>query len=110
MHDAAHWEKIPILEPRAIGYRTGPKIDDFFPMAVERHQHHRKEALLVHFFCPVYRPDRRNVRAEPDSFTLGIDSIIVSDGSLFCPENREGPWARDPPRPPPGGGVLHRRP
>ena len=110
MHDAAHWEKIPILEPRAIGYRMGLKIGDFFPMAVERHQHHRKEVLSVHLSCPVYRPDKKDVRTEPDISTLGIDRTIVSDGVLCGPENREGPWARTPPRPPPGGGVLHRRP
>ena len=88
----------------------GLKIGDFFPMAVERHQHHRKEVLSVHLSCPVYRPDRRNVRAEPDSFTLGIDRTIVSDGVLCGPENREGPWARTPPRPPPEGRVLYQPP
>ena len=33
LHDTENCEKIPILEARAIGYRMGPKIDDFFPMA-----------------------------------------------------------------------------
>ena len=40
------WEKNPILEPRAIGYRTGPKNGVFFPMAVKRHRRHRKKVCL----------------------------------------------------------------
>ena len=36
------WEKIPILEPRAIGYRMGPKIGDFFPIADPRKKFPRK--------------------------------------------------------------------
>ena len=49
-----HWEKIPILEARAIGYRTGPKIGDFFPIAVKRNSLPRKmgPANLPDFGAP----------------------------------------------------------
>ena len=34
MRASAKGEKSPILEPRAIGYRMGLKIGDFFPKSV----------------------------------------------------------------------------
>ena len=42
MRVSAKGEKSPILEPRAIGYRMGPKIGDFFPIADPRKKFPRK--------------------------------------------------------------------
>ena len=106
LHDADNWEKIPILEPRAIGYRTGPKNGVFFPMAVERHPSPRKKVLFVHLIARSTDQARRMYEqnlASHSSYLLAERS--VSDGNLCGPETREGPWAGGP-----RGGVLYRRP
>jgi len=106
LHDADNWEKIPILEARAIGYRTGPKIGDFFPMAEERHSSPRKrEFLFLIYRARISRSRIKNKNSQHIIVASFSCRTFVSDGNLCGLETREGPQG-DPPR----GGVLYRRP
>ena len=67
MHDADNWEKIPILEARAIGYRRGPKIGDFFPMAVKRHLSPREMDLCLLLKSASY--SRRRLARDKENVT-----------------------------------------
>ena len=63
-----NWEKIPFLEARAIGYRMGPKIDDFFPMSVTCQDLPRKVAI-IRIISPIIKI---NIEESKQLKTLGF--------------------------------------
>ena len=108
MHDADNWEKIPILEARAIGYRTGPKTGNFSPLRS------RARNSLVRW-SPGWQSSTRDQKSKTEADRkcedslkfLYASSIIVSDGNLCGLETREGPWSGGVRTPPFGAKNGH---
>ena len=103
-------KKIPILDPRAIGYRMGLKIGDFFPMAVERHQDPRKKGFCFLSISRVIQPREADKKQKERHRYLALTELLSPTGISVAWRPGRAPGPGTPPRPPPGGGVLHRRP
>ena len=100
------WEKIPFLEPRAIGYRMGPKIGIFSQCR------HRARSLPVSWQndpCLVRRAHRSKLFCEKnirDSYTRYSQNVLSPTGISVAwrPGRAPGP---DPPEAPPGPpGII----
>ena len=101
------WEKIPFLEPRAIGYRMGPKIGIF-----SQCRRNAKDIPVRWYWlkwvnlCRTVDQRALSIYHTRLSFSR-LAERSVSDGNLCGLETREGPWARTPPSSPPrGGGII----
>ena len=95
------WEKIPILEAHAIGYRTGPKIGIF-----SQCRRNAKDIPVRWYWlkwvnlCRTVDQRALSIYHTRLSFSR-LAERSVSDGNLCGLETREGPWGT-----PPGGGYY----
>ena len=81
----------------------GPKIDDFFPMAVKRHRRHRKKVCLSSLsFTATAAKDREDKHTRITEI-LALTELLSPTGVSFARRTGRGPRPWDPPQ---GGGYY----